>query len=125
MALRDQPLLQGFTSLRICVPKTQEITHRGAVDSKLASNLGLGDSELLHQLPDTICPLDDVQIFPLEVLNQGPLGRSLVVNIADNGWNMSLFQFLKSPPTTFASDQFKAIPSTPNDDRLHQPGGLD
>jgi hypothetical protein len=93
--------------------------------------------ELAHQTLKGLGALDGIEILALQVLDQRELGRGLVIDIANDGWNVREAGDLRGAPSALAGDEFippapalhacTARPAIcifaqrPHDNRLHHP----
>ena len=66
-----------------------------------------------------------IQVFTLEVLDEGPFRCDLIVNVVNNDRGFRPLQERQSAKAPFASDEFKALAFRPHNQGLHQAGGLD
>lgn len=96
-----------------------------AVAADGAGDLLLGHAELVGQAAVGARLLDRVEVFALDVLDEGELEHVGVVDVADDGRNGLQARLARGPQTPLAGDEFEASPLLPHDDRLHDPLGAD
>src|SRR5215217_6622482 len=73
------------------------------------SNIVLGMSVTLYQLPITRCLFDRIEVFTLDILNERKLGSRRFVNLADDRGDRVKPRALGSSPTPFARNNLEPI----------------
>jgi hypothetical protein len=98
----------------------QGIGDRGAVLSDALGERILRVAMFFEQMVESLCELDGVQVFALNVLDEGKLIGCAGRNVADYDQNLVKTRALSSPPATFAGHDFEAIGvgQPPNDQRF-------
>ena len=125
MPLRDEAFLYRFSSVGICIPKTEQVAYRGPIHSELCSDFCLRDGKLIEQMSDAIRPFDRVEILTLQILDHRPFGSGPIVNLPNDGRNLTTAQGLERSPAALARHQFESGRDPSNDNRLHQAGPID
>ena len=108
VALGQDALSNGILRKRVEIGQAKQIGDRHPIQSEPLSKLLVGQSELLDQSPDRLGSFDWVEILPLDVFDERPLGGRLIPNLADNGWYLGQPQKLGCSPASFASDQLES-----------------
>jgi hypothetical protein len=78
----------------------------------------LGMTVPIDQLAIALCLLDRVQVLTLDVLDQRNLGRSRIVDLANDRGNGVKPGALRSSPPALAGDDLKAVTMRTKQDRL-------
>ena len=86
----------------------------------------MGEAEFADQLVERLGSFHRVQVFPLEVFDEGPLGGCPVVDVTNDCRDPVKADLPGSSVSSLACDDVVlAFASWAKDDRLHDPGGLD
>ena len=95
----------------------------------------MAEAEAFGEALEGFAAFDGVQVLALEVLDQGPLGEGLVVQLAEDGGDVLKVCESGGAPSAFAGDDFVGAFAAllwlvdgcggADDDRLHEAIGLD
>ena len=87
----------------------------------ILGQLGLGQVVELHQLLISLGLIDRVQVFPLQVFDQGQRSGLLVIEIVHDGRDLFPAQALGRPEAALAGNDFVAALVLADNDRLQEP----
>jgi hypothetical protein len=76
--------------------------------------------ELLDQTMNATGPLERIEVFSLEVLDQGPLGRLAIVESSDDSRDPIELKGSGCPKATFARHELVSGDGGADHDRLHE-----
>ena len=97
------------------------VGHARPSQANLFGDLRMGETEALLELAKGIPTLYGVEIFPLHVLDDRPLGRCLIVDLPNNCRYTSKPSNRRSSPSSLTGHQFMhpIRTSWSHNDRLH------
>ena len=119
MAHFHAALVEPGLDLRLEFEQAQQVGHGGTGFSDGLGDLLVGQSKLLEQAMQGAGFLERIQVVTLDVLDECHGHGCLVIDIADNGWNLVQAGELCCPPAALAGDDFVGIADWTHDDRLH------
>src|SRR5579872_1453651 len=90
-----------------------------AIFAHSSRQFGLSQPKLVHQGTVGLGPFDWIQIFSLNVFDEGHLGLSEAVHIARDDRDFRQSCELGGTPATLAGDQFKPIATAADDQWLN------
>jgi len=96
----------------------QRIGDHGAAFADLAGNLLLGELELFGELRVAVRLLNGIEVFALQIFDEGQFEHGAVIGLADNDGRLGQLQQLRGAPAAFAGDQFKITIALAHDERL-------
>ena len=120
---------QGSTSNRrgtefIELQDPEQVGNRGTIQAHPLGQVGLAQTKPIPEVGQGRGTIKRVEIFSLEVLDQGHLRGFLVISLNHNGGNHTSIEKLERPQTPLPCDHFPpcfiAVPRGTNHHRLHQ-----
>jgi hypothetical protein len=98
--------------------KPNQIGDRGAVLPGALGELLLRELKLVAQALEGACLLNRVQVFALEVFDQGHFDRQFFGNLAQDYRDTLLGRPLRGAPATFPGNELIAKADAPDEERL-------
>ena len=98
--------------------EAQGVGDDDAALADLGGGLLLSQVELLGQLGVAPGFLDGVEVFALEVFDEGQFQHGAVIRLADDGGDLGQAEHLGGAPAAFAGDQLEMILPGADDERL-------
>ncbi len=100
------------------VEQAQVMGDGAAVFAHAKGEFVLGEAELFHEGAVALGAFDGVEIFPLDVFDEGHLGLGVAIDIADDGGDVGVTGKLGGEPAAFAGDELVAPFHNSDDDGL-------
>ncbi len=116
----DQLMDHGFE-----LEEAERVGDRSAILTRALSDVFLGEIELVGKALKGARLFHRVQIFALEVFDEGHLEREFLRNLADDHGNAGQRGPLRRPPTALAGNQLVAKTDPPDDEWLDDPARAD
>ena len=86
--------------------KPKMVGYRGSIEPDLLGDLLVRQTKLILQVLECFGPLHRVEVFPLYVLNDGPLCSGPIIDVLNHSWNTIEPYNLRRTKPAFTSNQF-------------------
>jgi hypothetical protein len=99
--------------------QAEGIGHDGTAFADLGGDFLLGELELGNELGVALGLFDGIEVFALEIFDQGEFENGAVVGLADDDRDFGQAGQLGGAPAAFAGDEFQVSAAFAHDERLN------
>ena len=121
----EAALFEKILDWRFEFQQADSIGDRGSIFSGALGNLFLGEPEFVDKTLKRVSLFDRVEIFTLQILDQGHFQGEFFGHVAKNDRNVVKIRPLRCAPAAFTGNQLVSIGYFADDQRLDDSAGLD
>src|SRR6185436_15975690 len=98
--------------------ESERVGDDDATFADLQRHVLLAELKFLDELGIALCFLEGIEVFALEIFDQGEFEDGAVIGVADDDGHVLQAGLLSSAPAAFAGDDLEAVGARPDDERL-------